>query len=118
MTEKLDKNQKNTPLEKNSRLFSWVQALVALVAVILSVGISYGIVATKISSLEAADVVIEKRIDAYNKVAFSRHEKLDEEIRILQLEQNSTKTQLKNISKTLQEVRYDVKRLLQNRRGN
>jgi len=117
MIAELTERQNTNPIEKNYKIFSWVQALVALVAVILSVGISYGIVTTKISSLEAANDVIEQRLEKYNTVATTRHERLDEEIRQIQLKQRTIETTLDNINKTLEEVRYDVKRLLPNWRN-
>ena len=88
----------------SKKYFGWIQALIAIVAVILSLGISWGITTAKLSAMETTMKGYKEEIS-----------KLENDVHTLQLAQARDDLLFKTIDATLGELKDDVKKLVEER---
>lgn len=98
------------PLEKvvtsSGKYVKWIQGILGLLIVVVTLGISWGVTTTKIE-------VIETTVQHQKLVVGSRLEKTEEDIHELQLKQAGNDQILKNDQLTIYEIKADVKALTQ-----
>ena len=110
-------------MEQSGKLVKWIQGVIALVAIVLSVGVSYGVSTAKLSSLETANATLkgeiqklEGKLEAHKEAEKTDKEKLETAVHELQLAQARDDQLFKSMDKSLEELKTDVKKLLRRRR--
>ena len=98
--------EKPDVVEKSGKYFNWVQGLIALIAVVLSIGMSYGVATVKLENLES-------QIETMQAEHKEQITKLDGEVHVLQMAQVRDDTVLESIRVKLDGVAADVKKLLE-----
>jgi len=120
----LAKSQEQQPdiVDKSGKYFKWIQGLIALVAVILSLGVSYGVTTTKLASLQDKNSSLkgeisklEGKLEAHQKAEKAEKEKLQADVHALQLSQARDDQLFKSMEKNFDELKSDVKKLLRRR---
>lgn len=115
MTQLLADHHKPDVVESSGRYFKWIQAIIGLVAVLLSLGVSYGVTTANLSTQKDAIEKAQGDIKELEKDYKEQVAKLENDIQALQLSQVRDDQLFKAIKETLNEVKQDVKTLIRGR---
>lgn len=111
---------KPNTLDVSAKYVNWIRGIIGLAAVIIAVGISWGVTTTKLTSMETSIIRIEATLDTnitrIESEAKTKNDEQDADIGTLQTASTKTAVLLEGMQKTLEEVRGDVKKILEKKR--
>lgn len=100
-------NDVEKAMDTSGKYVRWIQGIVGLLILLVGLGVNWGITKTKIE-------VMENNIANVESVLNDRISKAEGDIHELQLKQAGNDQILKNIQSSIEEMKADVKTLLQN----
>jgi archaellum component FlaC len=95
--------------DNNNKWMGWIRNLVAVVAVLIGLGVNWGVTKTKIEVQEAYIAALDERVT-------ERINKMDADIHELQLKQAGYDQLLQTIKEDVAEIKKDVKSIADRRR--
>lgn len=101
-------NDVESAVETSKKYIGWIQSVIAVAAVVIGLGINWGVTKTKIE-------VLEGTVDHMEQVLQGRLDKAENDVHELQLKQAGDDQILRVIQTDIAEIKKDVKQIIERR---